>query len=204
MYIEIHNYEECKQDALYYKLNSAFSLDSESGLSEKIKGVYAIYNKDTCLYVGQSKNIASRIATHLRGKYETATDVFMWNVEHIGFSNFMDRQADNKKYILDNCEQYLMGKLKPIDNLLINMDKNIPLDEQPTICFESNADITMNIMKHSLVITDSYSYLIDEICVSIDYLDYSKQIDHASWVKTRSVISGIEQKGFHQLGIKND
>ena len=45
-----------------------------NGLIKTI-GVYTIYNDDICVYVGQSKNIASRLATHLSGRYKKATKI---------------------------------------------------------------------------------------------------------------------------------
>jgi len=204
MYIEIHNYEDIKQEALYYKLNNALSIDSDDGLNKKVRGIYAIYNKNVCLYVGQSKNIASRIATHLRGKYKKATEIYIWDVEEIGFDDFNDRNKDAQKGILDNCEKYLMSKLKPVDNLLINMDINVLEDFQPNICFESSSDITFSIQTEALIITNTYSYTVENISSSLDYLDYQKQIDKKTFKKIKNIIVECEQKGFRELGVKNE
>lgn len=203
MYIEIHNLD-IKQEALYFKLNSAFSLETIDGLNEKIKGVYAIYKDNICLYVGQSKNIASRIATHLRGKYQEATSIYIWDVRNIGFSNFMERSAESQKSILNNCEQSLMVKLKPIENLLINMDKEIPTDQQPNICFESFADFTIHNQECYLSITDSSSFIVEGIEVAIDIMNHNSQIDSTLHKNIRKEISDCDVKQFCDLGVKNE
>lgn len=206
MYIEIHNYEDIEQVALYYKLNNAFSIDNDSGKTEKIKGIYAIYNNDICLYVGQSKNIASRLATHIKGKYKIATEIYFWNVENIGFSDFDSRSTDSKSSILDNIEKYVMSKLTPIENISIDMTISIPEDNAPDICFESNACMTLSFQKHGgcMTITDSYSSNYENLATSIDYMDYSKQISKKTYALIRDIIGDNEIKYFGQKGVKNE
>ena len=70
MYTEIHEWQEFNQKVLYFKLNNTFNLQVDSELNHKFSGIYAIFKDDICLYVGQSSNLASRIATHLKGKYK--------------------------------------------------------------------------------------------------------------------------------------
>jgi len=200
VYIEIHNYEDIEQGALYFKLTNALSLETDNGMNEKISGVYAIYNENTCLYVGQSKNIASRIATHLRGKYKKATSIYIWDVKEIGFSDFLDRGSESRKNILNNCEQFLMTILKPIDNLLINMDKEIKEDMQPNIDVNDSSNITFSIRPGVLTITDSYSFAIDNIATSIDYLDYTKKISKKTHKLIREAISLNEIQEFSEVG----
>ena len=55
----------------FLKLNSSFCLSGlEHSDRNRLAGVYAILQKDVCFYVGQSKNLASRLATHLTGKID--------------------------------------------------------------------------------------------------------------------------------------
>ncbi len=65
------------QKELYFKLVEIFNL--ESIVRYRYSGVYAIYKNTKCLYIGMSTNFASRIATHLRGKYRKATTIYFWN-----------------------------------------------------------------------------------------------------------------------------
>lgn len=205
MYIEIHNYEENKQEALYFKLSNAFSMDNEDGKAKKIQGIYAIYNENVCMYVGQSKNLASRVATHIRGKYENATQIYCWNVEKIGFGDFTKRSTAIQKQILDNCEQYLMAKLKPIDNILIDMDKEIAEDSKPNIDFNDFANITVSKYNNScLVITDSYSILSDEIISNISYFGYLKKILEKTEEIIYEALEKCDVKTFRELGVENE
>lgn len=203
MYIEIHN-ADIKQESLYFKLNSIFSLESENGKSEKIKGIYAIYKDDICLYVGQSKNIASRVATHMRGKYESFTNIYIWNVEDIGFSDYMSRSNTSQKAILDNCEQYVMTILKPLENLLIDMDKEISKQMQPDICFETDSSFAIHNLENCIIITDSYSYVIDDIETSMDYLNYHEYISSDIHSLVRKSIMNKTVYGLHTKGINNE
>mgnify|MGYP005614543251 FL=1 len=63
------------QKELFFQINHVIN----NGKNEKgIKGVYAIFKNDICLYVGQSSNIASRLATHISGKYSDSTKIFIF------------------------------------------------------------------------------------------------------------------------------
>ncbi len=131
MYIEIHNWEEYSQKVAYFKLNNAFNMDINSELNYKLAGIYAIYKDDICLYVGQSKNLASRLATHLKGKYKASTCIYLWNIEELGFSDFNIRDKQSQLSILENSEKYIMGKLKPIENILFDINFELTAEEQP-------------------------------------------------------------------------
>lgn len=201
MYTEIHEWQEFNQKVLYFKLNNTFNLQVDSELNHKFSGIYAIFKDDICLYVGQSSNLASRIATHLKGKYNLATDIFIWNVENIGFSDFNKRDKNSQKSILDNCEKYIMTKLKPIENIAIDMDFKLTEDETPIVCFESNSCMTILINKYILLITDSGSEYIEDKNPDIDYLHYCGVLttEQADGLKSKSFDYGIYTKGF-----KND
>lgn len=96
------------QKELYFSINNCIEfIDKE--------GVYAIYNGDICSYVGQSKNVASRLATHLSGKYANCTDVY-----------FVLNHCENS---LDATERFLIQELKPTDNIMVNYDEELNKDE---------------------------------------------------------------------------
>ena len=201
MYTEIHEWQEFNQKVLYFKLNNTFNLQIDSELNHKIFGIYAIFKDNICLYVGQSSNLASRVATHLKGKYNSATDIFIWNVENIGFSDFKSRNKESQKSILDNCEKYVMSKLKPIENIAIDMDFKLTEDATPVICFESNSCITILINEQYLLITDYSSYHFEDKNVDIDYLEYCGALtrEQSEELKSRGFVFGI-----HTKGVKND
>jgi hypothetical protein len=202
MYIEIHEWESFTQKQLYFKLNNAFNMNLLSEENHKIAGVYAIYKDDICLYVGQSKNCASRLATHLKGKYETATDIHIWDVNKIGFSDFYDRDIDTQKTILDNCEKWLMTKLKPIENLLIDMSFELEDSKTPNICFESNASVTIDMNEFDIKIFDESYYGVEEFIVSVDRLHYEGKItDSVRGIVTETIYS-LEPECFYKKGLK--
>lgn len=204
MYIEIHEQKELKQKALYFKLNNAFNMNIESEENHKIVGLYAIFKDNICLYVGRSTNIASRIATHLRGKYEGSTEVFIWNIENIGFSDFRTRNKQSQKNILDNSEKWLMSKLKPIENLLIDMDFRLEEDKTPHICLEYPACISLNILNNSLRIFDIDFSLIEDIMIDLSFLNHSKIISDSSFAKCAESVKEYDIIHFYNKGFKNE
>ena len=113
MLLSMRKNEEQKE--LFYDLDWFFKKCSEDG--EKTKGVYAIYKDDICLYVGQSKNIPSRIATHLSGKYANVDKILIY-VD----SEYIDESSENT---LTETEKYLINRLKPIENVLVDFSCEI-------------------------------------------------------------------------------
>lgn len=184
MYIEIHNYYELEQKALYFKLNNAFNMNYATEENIKIVGIYAIYSNNTCLYVGQSKNIASRIATHLRGKYQNSTDIYIWDIEELGFADFKKRDQKSREQILNNAEKYIMSILKPIDNIDIDMDIKIKEDEKPIFELDNNSTFSMHIDSEYLKICNDGLIFAEEIGICIDLLHYQEKID----TETRAII----------------
>ncbi len=179
MYIEIHNYEEMEQDILYFKLTNAFNMDNMEKMNKKIAGIYAIYKDDRCVYVGQSINLASRIATHLRGKYEVATSIFCWDMESIyNDSQYAKRGKERKQNMLDNAEKYVMSKLKPIENLNIDMDFKLPEDEVIYFHLDIDADITIGTQKggRGLYVTNNECCAYDDLRIGIEYAHYEKEL----------------------------
>lgn len=184
MYIEIHNYHEMEQKTLYFKINNALNMDFNTDLNIKISGVYAIFNGKTCLYVGQSKNIASRVATHLRGKYGNCTDIQIWNIEDIGFDDFKERSKESQQSILDNCEKYLMTLLQPIDNLMIDMDFKLEEEQTPNISTKENSSFIVapkNEYGETLLVYNCDIDIHFEVCRVLEMADYNGLISNEAY-----------------------
>ncbi len=116
------------QKELFFQLNSSMTIEK----ADKISGVYAIYKSDVCLYVGQSSNIPSRLATHLCGRYANADKIFIFennNDEDIKtdslFCYLQDLKCDEDIDILDYCDFCIIND-KP--NLFI-----FSIDMQPEL-----------------------------------------------------------------------
>ena len=90
-----------EQKELFFDLKSKMNKEYTSGW-------YVIFKDDICLYVGQSNNLPSRIATHLKGKYSTADKILIYH------------SYEKKGASLDNIEKYLMSIFKPIENVLVD------------------------------------------------------------------------------------
>ena len=115
------------QKELFFQLNSSIAIEK----ADKVSGVYAIYKSDVCLYVGQSSNVPSRLATHLCGRYADADKIFI-------FEN-----ANDEDLILN--EKYIIQKLKPTDNILVDYDEDININS--LFCYlqdlKNNEDINI-------------------------------------------------------------
>ncbi len=130
-------YKNTEQRQLYFDLKWMFQ--KSNGLTKTI-GVYAIYNDDICVYVGQSKNIASRLATHLSGRYKKATKILVFeDLEYV-----TSPESDTKMLI--ETEKYLIKKLSPIENILA--DHTIEINNDNLMSqfhdMEKGAPITFN------------------------------------------------------------
>ncbi len=132
MYVELHNYQDLEQKILFFKLKTIFNLDNLDAVDRKFIGIYIIYKDDVCLYVGQSTNLASRLATHIKGKYAEATKIYVLDIEEIGWSDFRERSKEAQTDILNNVEQYAMSELNPIENININHDFELLTENTPT------------------------------------------------------------------------
>lgn len=122
------------QKTLYFKINSCLNLESEN--EKRIAGVYAIFKDDICLYVGQSKNLASRATSHILGKYSNCDYIKLIDITDVGFVNFWDRSEPSRQSVLNNAEITLMQILKPIENVITDYTKKIPDNHKPDF-FES-------------------------------------------------------------------
>jgi hypothetical protein len=134
------NFGSLDQKTLYYKINSCINLDIET--DTRRSGVYAIFKDDICLYVGQSKNLASRSASHILGKYKNCDYIKLIDITHVGFGNFWDRSESSRTAILNNVEIALMQILKPIENIITDYTKIIPENQIPS--FEEWASFTID------------------------------------------------------------
>lgn len=204
MYIEIHDYECLEQKVLYFKLNNAFNLNTISDINCKFAGIYAIFKDNLCLYIGQSKNFASRIATHLTGKYKNSTEIFFWNVEEIGFNDFHTRNEYSKQSILDNCEQWFMAELKPIENINIDMSFKLSKDLQPIVCFDEESSLTINVSKDVLKICNPEYYNLESLSASIYSLLFSNQIDEKNAKLFFDILSVEKMIHIHNKRLNNE
>ncbi len=130
-------YKSTEQRQLYFDLKWMFQ--KSNGLTKTI-GVYAIYNDDICVYVGQSKNIASRLATHLSGRYKKATKILVFeDLEYV-------TSPESDTEMLIETEKYLIKKLSPIENILADHTIEINNDNlMSQFCdMEKGAPISFN------------------------------------------------------------
>lgn len=204
MYIEIHDWKQFEQKVLYFKINNSFNMNMTSELNHKIAGIYAIYKDDNCVYVGQSKNLASRIATHLKGKYENVSNVYAWNIESIGFPKFRTYTKEIQEQLLIKSEKYLMTVLKPVENLDIDMDFIIYDNQKPTFNFDASSCFTIQLTDlEDLRITDSYPYNTEEIKLGIDWLTLSNKIDKSTEQQLESMLEVHALRYFYDLGVES-
>jgi len=166
MYVELHNYNELEQKVLYYKLNSIFNLENED--VEKFAGIYAIFKDNVCLYVGQSFNLASRLATHLRGKYQEADYIYIWDIQQFTDSDLQKLKKDKQKHFLDECEKLVMSALKPIENIDIDMDYVSEVEVKNTNLEQMKFSI--KITDEAISITNGNSYFLEAIRYETDFL----------------------------------
>lgn len=146
------------QKKLYFKINNHFE--------EKASGLYAIYKDSICLYVGQSSNLASRIATHLKGKYEECDMIEVYvDTEEIGE--------------LIQYEKQMIQKLKPIENVLADYSEEIDIEDNP--CYWRphttiiNSDYSIFIDTDMSIDLHSNDDLFDYVKGTIDYIEYHKE-----------------------------
>ena len=168
MIASFYHYGDQKQ--LYFKLNNLFGLEDDKA---NMAGIYAIYKDDICLYVGQSKNIASRISTHMCGKYEKATHFYCIDVRDIGFNDFFSRDSEAKESILLNCELSLIQILKPIDNIIADYTKKISEEKAPDLIDNDMVSASFVVKKdiNNFTVCNSHNLLV---AVDIDFIAESK------------------------------
>ncbi|MAO23827.1 MAG: hypothetical protein Unbinned3818contig1000_14 [Prokaryotic dsDNA virus sp.] len=138
---------------LYFRLKDSFSLSSDhmSKAGGAISGVYSIHKQNQCYYVGQSSNLASRISTHLTGKYCGCDEIRLHIPTESDFADFYERDTESQKAILLNNEAYAIKLLKPIENILVQSSDEV-LEEH---LFES----LINNSCHYFTIFNDYAYI---------------------------------------------
>lgn len=99
-----------EQKELFFAIDKLFALEY---FKRKVRGIYVIFKDGICLYVGQSENIASRLATHLSGKYHDADNILVFEVS----------SADQNDLI--SSEKYAIKYFKPIENVLADYSEII-------------------------------------------------------------------------------
>lgn len=175
---------------LYFKLSNSLSICASEHQSDtfKFSGVYAIFKGDSCYYVGQSQNIASRLSHHISGKYSSCDKIKIFMPQPNGFCTFYSQPKESRKKILENNEMLLMSILKPVENL-ITPKSDFSLDERAS--FDS-------------FITDDDDYFLepdatihlDELYISVSasetvYFDELKCLSYYNSV----VINATEEHG---------
>lgn len=182
---------------LYFKLNNALQLADYTYCSKQYKfaGLYSIYKNNVCLYVGQSQNLCSRIATHLTGRYATADRIDLFTAVGNGFDDFYDRSKESRKGILERNELKLINELNPIENIIV--DREIECTEMQL--FESIAEkykedtddsiypcITLHLNKTTATITDGCfdpTWVVDMPKSVLDLDFMSSYLDHLKGAK---------------------
>lgn len=141
-----------KQKDLFFQLDNELK---KTCYDEKISGIYAIFKNDICLYVGQSKNIASRLATHLSGKYKDCSKILIFPTIE---------PTEN----LIPLEKFTIQQLKPIENILVDFTEELDKNDfaEGSIIYEIDRcecyDEDFNISNASeiIIVNDSYNILI--------------------------------------------
>ena len=160
--------QDIEQKELFFKISNSLSLLNRDMLKNgKMSGLYLIIKDKYPVYAGQSKNIASRLATHLRGKYQECDYIVIFPVTTNGFSDFYDRDESSQKDILLANEKLLMSTFKPTENIMIDMDFN--LDEEKSMCWKSLINTAPESVNN---IEDLINFLMDnEVAIIIEVHD---------------------------------
>lgn len=136
------NIEGLDQRQLFYKLRSAFSLLDFQVDSDRKAGIYAIFTDDICNYIGMSQNLASRLSQHLSAKYESCTEVLIFDPCQNGFDDFFDWNEEARKAILGVNEKEMMTIFKPTENLAFSMDFVLSEDESMAQHYGPGSEVT--------------------------------------------------------------
>lgn len=157
--------QDIEQKELFFKISNSLSLLNRDMLKNgKMSGLYLIIKDKYPVYAGQSKNIASRLATHLRGKYQECDYIVIFPVTINGFSDFYDRDENSQKDILLANEKLLMSTFKPTENIAIDMD--FTLDEEKSMEWSSLIKTSPESVKN---IEDLINFLMDnEVAIIIE------------------------------------
>ena len=92
---------------LYFNLNNSFHLSNIScSETYKIAGIYALFMGGVCYYVGQSKNIPSRLSTHLTGKYKLVDEIHIYLAGEYGLEDFYLYSKADQTTLLESNEMF--------------------------------------------------------------------------------------------------
>lgn len=143
---------------IYFALSNSFQLANPLiSKTYKIAGLYAIYAKDICLYAGQSKNIPSRLSTHLTGRYNIADRVDVYFICQDAFSDFYERSKKIQTIVLEINEKKLINLLNPTENIIVDRSD---IDDSYLFCSLSDGpcppyhDIQAYISDRNITVTD--------------------------------------------------
>ena len=148
----------------YFKLNNSFQITSIEHQSPTFKfaGLYAIYKNNTCYYVGQSQNVASRICQHINGKYASADRVEIFLARANGFDDYHNRSKESRKKILESNENNLIKILKPIENLMLPSNE-FSIDDNAMFTSFEEQDITVTLERNYVSTCKYNSILLDDV-----------------------------------------
>ncbi len=154
--------KEQEQKDLFFQLKQYMQYDKQ-----KLAGIYAIFKDDICLYVGQSKNIPSRLATHLNGKYKIADTIFVFHD---------DADIDD----LLPSEKYLIKHLKPIENVLVNFTEDIETSELIHTFYDYEKGAFKDLMDwfSYKIVNDTNELFICDDSVPLNLLENKKARDY--------------------------
>lgn len=154
---------------LYFNLNNSLHLSYPPYSSTyKIAGLYALYRDGTCYYVGQSKNLPSRISTHLTGRYESCDEVGIYYLCESFFGDFYERTNGSQKEILENNEKTLINLLNPVENL--DVDREFSIGDE--YLFERFYSESQDIRPDATVYLSKFSVTVsDEPCIAMHDID---------------------------------
>lgn len=174
---------------LYFSLNNAFKLSDIVCSSEyKYAGIYLIYKNGVCYYVGQSLNLASRIATHLDGKYSKCDEIKIFCPTDEDFSDFYERNKESQKSILENNEHFCIANFKPVENILV-LDKEDITNENLFYQFCSDADY--DFPNFTLYYTSGFITIVNDID-DIFYVD--DRVTHHAIDEMASIRDRLQNK----------
>lgn len=135
-------YREDDSRSTYFNLSNSLNINCISLASKTLKysGLYAIYNGDVCVYVGQSQNISSRITQHIFGRYSSATKIYIFLASFDNGMDFNSLSKTDRKTIIEYNEWLLIKKLKPTENLRISKQDSFT-DDLPKMSLFHDDDV---------------------------------------------------------------
>lgn len=175
----------------YFKISGAlnFSYPMKSD-DHKVAGLYAIYKNNICLYVGQSKNIPSRLSTHLTGRYEVCDDIRIFYVcEEEHFEGFYSWSSKEQTQVLESNEAKLINILKPTENIMVNREADINEDDLfyhiQSLDHESDHRHSMQIL-----LSKHYVTAIDDLYGVCEGMDDRFKLAYNEWQKHINLMGG--------------